>query len=126
MTLSGGNTYSGGTNINQGEIIDTNATGLGSGTATVGNGTTNATLELNPAASTTIAENINLEGGTGTGSVLDFAGTDLTLSGTLTFTQPSQAETVEVDGSSNTATLSGHLSDQNGGTGRSPRPAWAP
>ena len=60
---------------------------------------------------------MNLFGASGTGSVLDFAGTNLTLSGILSFTQGSQAETVEVDGSSNTATLSGHLSDETGGAG---------
>ncbi|ENF9611768.1 autotransporter outer membrane beta-barrel domain-containing protein [Salmonella enterica] len=74
LTLSGSNTYTGGTTINDGTLVATSVDALGSGDVT-----DNATLELNTGGD--FANNIG-----GTGSVVKSGDKTLTLSGTNSYT----------------------------------------
>src|SRR5258708_7518824 len=91
LTLSGTNTYGGGTTISSGTIIVANGSGLGTGTATLndaGTGTSNTSLlavgglnnpGLNPIANNIVVANLGTGastiGTTGGGTFTDFNGT---------------------------------------------------
>ncbi|MDB4055488.1 autotransporter-associated beta strand repeat-containing protein, partial [Akkermansiaceae bacterium] len=100
LTLTGANTYTGATFINEGTLAITNATALGS---TVGETTINTNAKLNISGGITTAENITnvgggggkITGGTGGGTFtglitltngIDLRGNDLTFSGGVTST----------------------------------------
>ena len=100
MELTGANTYTGATFINEGTLAITNATALGS---TVGETTINTNAKLNISGGITTAENITnvgggggkITGGTGGGTFtglitltngIDLRGDDLTFSGGITST----------------------------------------
>src|SRR5579883_959652 len=59
LTLSGSNSYQGGTTLNAGSISLSNSSGLGTGTATIAN---NATLTIASALGSAVANNFNLAG----------------------------------------------------------------
>lgn len=119
LSGSSGNTYTGGTNINAGEVSVGAApntsvpTPFGTGDVSIASG---ATLNFNTAA--TIANNISVTGnGAGFGAIRLWTDADVTINGKLTLTG-----NASLDPGNQTLTLAGGVTD--GGTGRNITNLW--
>lgn len=123
VILAAANTYVGQTNINSGTLVIRNVAALGTtaGKTVIGDGagTPDATLQIDLAAAGTIAETFDMRGANPfpdpPGAVLQLVGSsNATLSGNVTFVDPSRGNTIQVD-TNLVLTLAGTLSDTGGG-----------
>jgi len=83
LTLSGANTYTGGTTINAGTLRVENATALGASTSAV-SVAEGAVLDVNAVMTGTNAVTLNGSGIGGTGALVNFGSIDATYAGTVT------------------------------------------
>ena len=106
LTLSGANTYSGGTTLSSGTLNINNASALGTGAFTIGGGTIDNTT--NAALTLTTSDAINI------GTSFTFGGTQNLNLGTGAVSDNGNY-TITLNGSSKTLTLGGTMSNTSGG-----------
>lgn len=114
LTLTGNNSYGGGTTISAGGIHFTTSTALGSGTVTLGDA--NTALGVDPfllaaaAGNTTLANNVLInDDGAVIGSVDNAAGPNATFSGTITNNGTAAGQLFLLGGSSDRTTFTGQI-----------------
>jgi autotransporter-associated beta strand protein len=121
LTLSSSNSYSGGTTINNGTIIQTAAGALGSGPITLGDGSTSnsATLESGAGATVANANPITIAaGGSGTYTIENTVASDFDINGNVALNNAATFETT-ANGAillSGTITGTSNITVSGGGT----------
>lgn len=124
-TLSGNNTYSGGTTVNYGTLNANHANALGTGSVTLAGGTLGSTNGSTVGNTLSLTADSGLSGITTTGALtqtggsytLDMAGA--THSGAVNLSNNSTARTLTVEVDNGTSTISGVIANGGGSTGGS-------
>ncbi len=122
VTLSGANTYSGGTTLNYGTLNANHATALGSGAVTLAGGTLASTNGSTLANTLALTGDAGLSGLTTTGTLTQTGSHTLVLanathSGAVNLSSTVTAQTLTTQVDSGTSTLSGIIADGGGSSG---------
>ena len=123
VTLTGTNTYNGGTTLSAGTILANNNSALGTGTVTIAGGNLGSTTSSTLANAISLQGNATLSGLTNSGVMTQSGGSytlnlsNFTQSGGLVLSSGAGAQTLTAQVATGTSTFSGVISDAGSGSG---------